>query len=334
MMTQTAKTSLNLRNPAFWQDNGTLVVLIVFILVATGVSGGVFIRPDNLITIAYQASIVGVLVLGQSLVVISGGLDLSMVGILILSAVIMGGAGSEQQSMMLLGGLPYIGLWPAVMAGFLTALVFGLLNGLMVTRLHIPAFIATLASTLLLSGIILLTTGGAPIYYPDPFFTHFGNSIWFGLPAPIYLFIAMTVIAWWMLNRTRFGRKLYAIGANARASHYSGVSVNNVRLSVYMLSGLAAGVAGFMFLSRTGYIAAASGGDMLMTTIASLVVGGVSLSGGFGGIKHAISGVLLLAALSNLMNILLISPYVQNAINGFVILIAVSVYSHINHDRA
>ena len=144
----------------------------------------------------------------------------------------------------------------------------------------------------------------------------------------------MTEIHWWLLNRNRFGKKLYAIGANARASHYSGVAVNTVRLSVYMLSGLAAGVAGFMFLSRTGYIAAASGGDMLMTTIASLVVGGISLSGGFGGIKHAISGVLLLAALSNLMNIMLISPYVQNAINGFVILVAVSVYSHIHYDRA
>lgn len=334
MATQTAKTAFTLCSLAFWRDNGTLVVLIAFMILATVVSGGIFIRPDNLITIAYQASIVGVLVLGQSLVVIAGGLDLSMVGILILSAVIMGGAGSEQQSMMLLGGLPYIGLWPAIAAGFLTALLSGLLNGLMVTRLHIPAFIATLASTLLLSGIILLTTGGAPIYYPDPFFTHFGNSIWFGLPAPIYLFIAMTAIAWWMLNRTGFGRKLYAIGANARASHYSGVAVNNVRLCVYMLSGLAAGVAGFMFLSRTGYIAAASGGDMLMTTIASLVVGGISLSGGFGGIKHAVSGVLLLAALSNLMNILLISPYVQNAVNGFVILFAVSIYSHLQHDRA
>lgn len=328
-----AKSRRVLHDPVFWQDNGTVVVLALFILLATAVSGGVFIRPDNLITVAYQASIVGVLVLGQSLVVISGGLDLSMVSILILSAVVMGGAGSEQQSMMMLGGLPYIGLWPAIAAGFVTALVTGLINGLMITRLRIPAFIATLASTLLLGGIILVITGGAPIYYPDPFFTQFGNSKWLGMPAPIYLFVAMAAIVWWMLNRTRFGRKLYAIGANARASHYSGLAVANVSLCVYMLSGLAAGVAGFMFLSRTGYIASASSGDMLMTTIASLVVGGISLSGGVGGVKHAVSGVLLLAALSNLMNILLISPYIQNAINGFVILIAVSFYSHINRER-
>jgi len=322
-----------LRSRRFWQDNGTIVVLLLFVIVATTLSGGIFLRPSNLATILYQASIIGVLVLGQSLVVIAGGIDLSIITVLIISAVLMGGAGSEQQSMMTLGRLPYVGFWPALIAGFGAAGLVGLVNGLMVTKLHIPAFITTLATALLLGGIILLVTGGSPIYYPDPFFTAFGESKLLGLPAPILVFIGLSLAFWWLLNQTSFGKKLYAVGGNERAAYYSGISVQRVRLVAFTLSGLSAGVAGFLFLSRTGYISYASGGDLLMTTIAALVVGGVSLAGGMGSTKHAISGVLLLASLSNLMNIMLISPYIQNAVNGLVILIAVSIYSHINAEK-
>jgi ribose/xylose/arabinose/galactoside ABC-type transport system permease subunit len=331
----TASTGLRAQfgSAQFWQENGTIVVLALFVIFAAILSGGVFLNISNLVTILYQASIIGVLVLGQTLVVIAGGLDLSIVAVLIISAVIMGGAGSEQQAMMSLGGLPYIGFWPALIGGFVVAAFSGFVNGLMVTRLHIPAFISTLATTLLLGGIILLVTGGAPIYYPDQFYTDFGNSKLVGLPAPIYVFIGLAAVFWWLLNHISFGKKLYAIGGSERAARYSGISVSGVRLVVYTLSGLAAGVAGFMFLCRTGYVSYASGGDLLMTTIAALVVGGVSLAGGVGGVKHAVSGVLLLASLSNFMNIMLISPHIQDAVNGFVILIAVSIYSHINAER-
>jgi ribose/xylose/arabinose/galactoside ABC-type transport system permease subunit len=331
--TATTRPGTKLGSRRFWQDNGTIVVLLIFVIFATLLSGGIFLRPSNLTTILYQASIIGVLVLGQTLVVIAGGLDLSIVAVLIISAVIMGGAGSERQSMMMLGGLPYIGFWPAVIAGFVAAGLAGLVNGLMVTRLHIPAFITTLATALLLGGIILLVTGGSPIYYPDPFFAAFGESKLLGLPSPIFVFVGLAAAFWWLLNQTTFGKKLYAVGGSERAAHYSGISVVRVRLVVYTLSGLAAGVAGFLFLSRTGYISYASGSDLLMSTIAALVVGGVSLAGGVGGIKHAVSGVLLLASLSNFMNIMLISPHIQNVVNGAVILVAVSIYSHINADK-
>lgn len=323
-----------LRSRRFWQENGTLVVLAVFVLLATILSSGVFLRPGNLSTILYQASIIGVLVLGQSLVVIAGGIDLSVVAILILSAVIMGGMGSERQAMMSMGVLPYIGFWPALFAGFLFSVLAGLVNGLMVVRLHIPAFITTLATALLMGGAILLTTGGAPIYYPDPFYAGFGAMTLLGLPAPVFVFAGFACAVWWLLNRTALGRKIYAVGGSERAAHYSGIPVARVRLAVFALSGLAAGLAGFLFLCRTGYVSYASGGDILMSTIAAMVVGGVSLAGGGGGVKHAISGVLLLASLSNFMNIMLISPYVQNAVNGAVILIAVSIYSHINAEQS
>ena len=147
----------------------------------------------------------------------------------------------------------------------------------MVARLHIPAFITTLATALLIGGIILLVTGGSPIYYPDPFFAEFGKATLLGFPAPIFVFVGLAVAVWWLLNRTAFGRKLYAVGGSERAAHHSGIPVARVTLS-----GLTAGIAGFLFLSRTGYISYASGGELLLTSIAALVVGGISLAGGSG----------------------------------------------------
>jgi ribose/xylose/arabinose/galactoside ABC-type transport system permease subunit len=309
------------------RENAALLVLLVFCAGAAAVSGGVFLRPSNLATMLYQASIIGVLALGQMVVVISGGIDLSMVAILILSATIMGGAGSQEQAaMMLNAALPFIGFWPALGAGFIVAVALGLLNGLVITRLHIPAFITTLTSALFIGGVELILTGGTPISYPDALFTAFGQATWLGIPAPTYIPLVLGMGCLWMLKRTAFGLRLYGLGAGERAAVYSGVSPARVRLLAYALSGLFSGIAGFMFLARTGTISYTSGEDLLLTSLAAVVVGGIALRGGSGGVKHAASGVLLLAALSNFMNIMVIPPQVQDIVNGAVILGAVALY--------
>ena len=266
--------SVKLSSRGFWRDNGSLVVLIVFVILASIVSEGVFLRPSNLATILYQASIIGVLVLGQTLVVIAGGIDLSVVAILILSSVVMGGMGSERQAMMSFGALPYIGFFPALVAGFAVSAMLGLLNGVLITYAKIPAFVATLATALLIGGLILLATGGAPIYYPDPFYTAFGNAKVLGLPAPVYVFVSISVVVWWLLGFTSFGKKIYALGGSERAAKYTGINVDRIRLATFILSGLFAGLGGFLFLCRTGYVSYSSGGDILMSTIAAMVVGG------------------------------------------------------------
>jgi ribose transport system permease protein len=164
----------------------------------------------------------------------------------------MGGAGSEQQSQMILTGmLPDIGFWPACCLRFAVAIFTGFVNGVIITRLQIPAFIVTLATGLLLGGLTLLTTGGAPIYYPDRFYAAFANTSVLGVPAPVYVFAAITQVCAWLLDlrqealrgrRQRVCRPLF--GSSHRA----------VRLILYRLSGLLSGVAGFLFLTRTGYI--------------------------------------------------------------------------------
>ncbi len=326
-MSGTARTDdVAVRWPVWLRQNSIVLVFAVVVLLATLVSDGRFIRPQNIINVLFQSSVVGVLALGETLVMLTGGIDLSVVATAILAAIVMGAAGSEQQQEMSLSGvLPYLGLPLSVLVAFAAALIIGLLNGAMVVVLRIPAFIATLAMALLVSGTAMLLTGGAPIYYPAQFFTALGQMKLLWLPFPVHAFLVVASVLSLVLSRTKLGVMLYALGGNARAARLSGIPVGTVMICVHTLCSLLAGVAGFLFLARTGFVAPTSGENFLLTTIAAVVVGGISLAGGKGSIKGAVVGVLLLASLSNLMNILLISPHLQDAVSGIIILAAIMV---------
>jgi ribose/xylose/arabinose/galactoside ABC-type transport system permease subunit len=326
-----APTRLDARSLA--QKNAILLVFLGFIVIAGIISGGRFLAPSNLAVILFQSSVVGVLVLGQVMVMLVAGIDLSIVAVAILAAVVMGAASSERQIMMNLGGfLPYLGLWPAIAIAFAGAALVGVVNGLMVVLLRIPAFIATLAMSLALMGVAMLSTGGGPVNYPDRFFPDFGFARFLGLPLPVYLFLILAVIVGFVLARTTFGTRLYAIGGNPRAARLSGIPVGQVTVLAYTLCALLGAVAGFLFLARTGVVTPGSGSGLLLSTIAAAVVGGVSLFGGKGSIFNAVIGTLLLAGLSNLMNIMLVSPHLQNAVSGLIIVVAIMLNVRLDPD--
>jgi ribose/xylose/arabinose/galactoside ABC-type transport system permease subunit len=340
-MSQTTADSSDLRAQlryGRWADlitnSSMLLVLIAFVLFATVISGGVFLRPSNVITILFQTSIVGVIALGQMMVIIGGGLDLSVAAVAILAAILMGGTSSErQQAMSFSGVLPYLGLAPAILLGLGAGLGVGLVNGLVVAFTRIPPFISTLAMMLVVSGISMLLTGGAPIYYPHEAFTKFAAIKVLWIPAPVLLWFALLVVMGYLLHRTKLGAKTYAIGANERAAIYSGIQVKTVKIALYTICGLLAAVGGFLFLSRIGSVTLDSGRNLLMQSIAMVVVGGVLLQGGKGSIKDALVGALILAALGNLMNIMLVNQYIQSAVEGVVILLAVMLNIRINARR-
>jgi ribose/xylose/arabinose/galactoside ABC-type transport system permease subunit len=314
--------------------NGIVLVFVLFVVFAAAISNGRFLQSSNISIILFQSSIVGVLALGEMLVMLAGGIDLSIAALAVLAAIIMGGAGSErQQAMSLSAALPYVGFLPAILIAGVSALLIGFVNGLLIIKLRIPAFIATLAMALLLSGLGLLLTGGSPIYYPDPFFKNFGESKFLLLSYPVYVFVLLTIFMMFVLSRAKIGVIVYALGSNYRAARLSGLPVTSAALCVYTISGAFAAVAGFLFLARTAFVAPNSGENLLLTAIASVVVGGVSLAGGKGSIGNAFFGVLLLASLSNLMNILLISPHIQDAVSGVIILIAIAINKRIDPER-
>jgi ribose/xylose/arabinose/galactoside ABC-type transport system permease subunit len=324
------------RRQQFVQQNAILLVFIAFLIIATLASGGRFIQPSNLAIILFQASVIGVLALGQTLVMLVAGIDLSIVAVAILAAMVMGAGGSErQQEMNLTGGiLPFIGFLPSIALAIIGTAVIGAINGLVVVKLRIPAFITTLAMSLALSGLAMLTTSGTPVYYPDPFFAKFGQTRIAGLPLPVYVFFGLAIVLWFFLARTKIGVMIYAIGGNVRAAKLSGIPVEKITILIYTLSGLLGGIAGFAFLARTGSVTAASGGNLLLNTIAAVVVGGVSLYGGKGSIRNSVIGTLLLAGLGNLMNILLVSPHLQDAVSGLIILAAIVVNVRLDKDLA
>jgi ribose/xylose/arabinose/galactoside ABC-type transport system permease subunit len=312
-------------------QNAIIPAFLLFLVLAGIVTGGRFLQPSNLSIILFQSSVIGVLVLGQTLVMLVAGIDLSVVAIAILAAIVMGAGGSERQIMMNLSGiLPFLGFWQSIVIAIAGSALIGLVNGIAVVAFRIPAFIATLAMSLALSGVAMLMTGGGPVHYPDPFYDAFGQARLLGLPLPVYVFLALALGFGLFLSRSTIGVRIYAIGGNPRAAALSGIPVGKVTILVYTLCGLLAGVAGFLFLARTGSVAPMSGGGLLLSTIAAVVVGGVSLAGGKGSILNAVVATLLLAGLSNLMNILLISPHLQDAVGGIIIVLAIMMNARLD----
>lgn len=312
-------------------ENAIVPALLIFFLLAGVATGGRFLSASNVTIILFQSSVLGVLVLGQTLVMLVAGIDLSIAAVAILAAVVMGAGGSERQIMMNFSGiLPYLGFLPAILIALAGAALAGFVNGLVVVKLRIPAFIATLAMSLALSGLAMLATGGAPVHYPDAFYENFGQTRFLGLPLPVYVFLGLSLGLGLYLSRSKLSVQLYAAGGNPRAAALSGIPVARITILAYTASGLFGGIAGFLFLARIGSVAPHSGGDLLLETIAAVVIGGVSLAGGKGSVLNAFAGTLLLVGLSNLMNILLISPHLQDALSGVIIVAAIMLNSRID----
>lgn len=312
-------------------DHAILIILLLFIVFAAIVSKGRFIQVGNIAVILFQCSVIGVLALGQTFVMLVAGIDLSVTTVAILAAVVMGAGGSEEQQQMNLAGiLPFLGLVPSIVVAIAGAALIGLINGLAVVTFRIPAFISTLAMSLALSGLAMLMTGGSPIHYPNAFFSAFGAAKLLGLPSTVYVFAILALACAFFLTRSHIGIMLYAIGGNPRAAGLAGIPVRTVTVLAYVVCSLLGGIAGFLFLARTGSVAPTSGGGLLLSTIAAVVVGGVSLSGGKGTIQNAVIGTLLLAGLGNLMNILLVSPHLQDAISGLIIVLAIMMNVRLN----
>lgn len=315
----------------FAARNSMVIVLIFFVVVCTIISEGRFLRPSNVTTILYQLSIVGVIALGQLIIIISGGIDLSVASVAILSAVIMGGTSSLRQQVLSFSGvLPYLGLVPAIIVGLLAGVLIGLVNGLIIAYTGVPPFITTLATMLISSGIAMILTGGAPIYYPHKFFTSYGDYKILGLSCSVYTWILFLILIGILLHKTKFGAKIYAIGGNERAAIYSGINVKKIKIFLYCISGLMSAIGGFLFLARIGSVTLDSGGSFQMQSIAMVVVGGVLLEGGKGSIKDALVGSLILASLGNIMNIMVVNQYLQSSIEGIVILLAVMTNVRMN----
>jgi len=292
---------------------GPFLALIVLIILVTFMNPN-FITPANLFNLLRQVSTNALIAFGMTFVIITGGIDLSVGSILALTSAIMAG--------LIAGGTdPVLAMFLSLILG--TAL--GGINGLLITKGKMAPFIASLATMTIYRGLTLVYTDGNPITrIGDSFiFKYIGRGYLFGIPFPAILMVVSFVILYVVLHKMTFGRKTFAIGGNEKASYIAGIKNDRIKIGVYAISGLMASLAGIIITSRLNSAQPTAGTAYEMDAIASVVLGGTSLSGGRGGIMGTLIGALIIGTLNNGMNLLGVSSFYQQVVKGIVIIIAV-----------
>ncbi|MDQ0475386.1 ABC transporter permease [Labrys wisconsinensis] len=296
------------------QGIGLLAVILLGCLVMT-VASPVFATTRNLENVLQSATIIAVVAIGQTFVILVAGIDLSVASVLVLSSVLS------------VGLVEFNGWSPglAILAALGTGALFGLANGLAVTKLRIPALIATLATMSIGRGLAYIFSGGQNIAPVPDIFVDLQDARILGVPAVIVLTLALAAIAQFVLSRTRFGRSVYATGGNALAARLAGIRTDRVIIATYVISGLMAGIAGLLITARFEAGAATAAQGMELAVIAAVVIGGVSLFGGEGNMGGMLLGVLLLGLVQNAVNLLDVPPNYDSVVSGLVIAAAAAL---------
>lgn len=311
------KVLYQLKDKAIWI---VFVVLFIFFSIANPR----FVDPNNLLIVLRQVSMIGIAAVGMTFVILTGGIDLSVGSIISLVGVVCA---------TLIANFN-MNIWLAIPITLLLATLIGAINGVMVASVGIPAIIATFATQIAVQGGAFMLSGGSPVR-PDGGFSQ--TFLWFGqgtiggqagvgaigVPVPVIFMVICFAVGAFILNKTYFGRYFYAVGGNEEASRLSGIRIKRVKYLVYALSGLFAGLAGIVLLSRTNSAQPSSGVGWEFDVITCVVLGGVSISGGHGKISNVVAGVLIIGILTNGMILMNVSAFTQMVIRGGVLAAAV-----------
>jgi len=271
-----------------------------------------FLDVHNIMNILVQSSLIAIIAVGQTFVILTGGIDLSVGSIVAFSSLSVG--------MMLVSGLP---VWLVIILGALIGAGAGLVNGIVIAHGKIPAFIATLGMMSIARGGALALNKGRPVSGLPFEFEKIASTEIFGIPIFIFYMIAIYMIGYLVLYKLKLGRYFFAIGGNRKATELAGINVKKYEMSAYLISGLLAGLGGVLLTARLNYATPLSGEAYELDTIAATVIGGTSLAGGEGGLLGTLVGALLLGTLRNGLTLLNVVSYYQQIIIGCVIILAV-----------
>ena len=301
--------------------------LIALFLLCLGLSilSDKFLSVSNLWNVMRQISVNICISTGMTLIVLTAGIDLSVGSVLALCGAITAGLlknGIELPDSNLYIGFTILG---AILAGMLTGSALGAFSGWTITKFNVPPFVATLAMLTVARGLTMLWTQGFPISGLGDTFLYFGTGWLLGIPVPVWISAIIVAIAVFVTNKTRLGRYIYAIGGNESASRLSGIQVNKVKIIVYTIAGALAAVGGIIVTSRLDSAQPNAGISYELDSIAAVVIGGTSLSGGRGSILGTVQGAIIIGVLNNGLVLLNVSPFWQQVVKGLVILIAVII---------
>lgn len=288
---------------------GLVAVCLVMIITTDN-----FLSYSNFINIARQVSINAIIAVGMTCAILSGGIDLSVGAVMALSGTLMAG--------LMVADIP---VPLAILIGLVVGLAFGMANGFFVAYGKMPPIIVSLATMGIARGLALIYTGGYPIDGLPESFAFIGRGSFLGLQTPIWVMLIVFFFAYLLLDKTPIGRYIYAIGGNEEATRLSGVRVSRYKLMVYAISGLTSALAGMVLTSRLMSGQPNAGMGFELDAIAAVVMGGTSISGGRGSIIGTLIGALMLGVLNNGLNMMGVSPYIQNIIKGCIILFAIYI---------
>lgn len=306
------EASLSTKLKHFIGDYGILVIFAV-VIVYLSIATPSFLTFDNVINVIRQSSIVGFIALGMTFVMITAGIDLSV-------GSVVGLTGVAAATLAPAGGVAFL---VPVVVGLLVGAVVGLLNSAMIIWGAILPFLATLAMMAVARSAALIFTNGQPVSGLSEPFQWIGSGMIGPVPVPVVLFLIAALITDFVLSRTKFGRHVYAVGGNEESAQKVGISVRRVLISVYVIAGVMAAVAGIVLTARVDGADPLAGTGYELQAIAAVVIGGTSLFGGIGTIRGTVLGVLLVAVVMNGLNLLNVSSYYQQAAQGLILVLAV-----------
>ena len=312
--------------PRLNSTNLTSAAVLIALAVLLSVISPAFRDPQNLINILQQVTVNAILALGMTMVIFTGGIDLSVGSVVAFSGIVMGILVID------LGVNP----WLAALIGIALGSVCGTINGLLISRFKLQPMIATLGMISIPRGAALTLAGGRTIRGYPPGFTWLGNGTIPGttIPVQIVFMLLLYVIAYYFMRYRRFGRALYSVGGNEEATRLSGINVFKYKTLAYTVSGALAGIASVVLVAKLNSAQSIAGQDYELDAIASAVIGGASLLGGKGSIWGTLMGALIIGVIRNGLNLLNVSSYLQKLIIGFIILIAVLVDAFRNRERS
>jgi len=296
-----------------WLKHQYPLYILIGLLILASILSDTFLTGANLSNLVMQLSVIGIVTLAELLVVISGGIDISVGSVLGLAAVLSTGLFQGAN------------VWVAILVALVVGGGLGLVNGFLVAFRGLDAFIVTLGMLALARGLVYAYTQGATISPRSSSFSFAGTADVLGFPVIGLFWIAVIIGMTFLLRRTVFGRRVYAVGSNPAAAYSSGVPVRTTLLAVYVLAGVLVGLGGFLLSSRVGVGTPSAGLNFELQAIAAVVIGGARLNGGFGGVFGAVVGTIIFGVITNLLVLLNVSTFFQQASQGALILVAVTL---------
>lgn len=301
------------------------IIALLIMCIALSLLSDRFLSADNGWNVMRQISVNMIISVGMTLVILTGGIDLSVGSVLALSGAVTAfllKSGSELMSLNLYIGFTLLG---ALVGGTLVGTLLGWFNGLTITRFKVPPFVATLAMLTIARGLTMLLTGGFPITGFSSQMAFIGTGWFLGIPMPVWISAVIISGAVVLTNKTRLGRHIYAIGGNETAAELSGLKIKKIKIIVYSIAGALSAIGGIIVTSRLDSAQPNAGIGFELDSIAAVVIGGTSLSGGKGTILGTVQGALIIGILNNGLVLLNVSPFWQQVVKGLVILLAVVV---------